>query len=443
MRTQLEVVEAVKEQKKVRTRTRTRYSVLFLLFIITAINYMDRASISIVAPAIQAQFELSPAMLGLIFSAFSWTYAVMQIPGGLLVDRFGSRLTYGLSLISWSIATGLQALANGFAFLLGTRMLLGITESPAFPANNRVATTWFPQNERAFASSVFSAGQYMGLAFATPVLFWLMSHYGWRSVFVVLGVVGILISIFWFKVYQDPKNNKKINQEELAYIREGGALADSVPQGEKITLAKFLELLKYRQLLGLYIGQFAIASTLFFFLTWFPTYLAEEKSMSFLKVGVVASIPYIAAFFGVLFGGVWSDWMLNRGYSINIARKLPVVLGLLLTSSIILANYTSSTAWVIAVMSVAFFAQGMSNTSWAMLAEIAPRELVGVAGGVFSFFGNLAGILTPMLIGFIVALSGSYAGAIIYIGAVAVIGAVSYIFIVGKVKRIELNPENE
>ncbi|MBU8878703.1 MFS transporter [Bacillus sp. FJAT-29790] len=438
MGAQLEQLAIIEQVKQPRKPTRVRYTILFLLFIITAINYMDRASISIVAPAIQSYFDLSPALLGLIFSAFSWTYAAMQIPGGLIVDKFGSRLTYGISLIAWSIATGLQAFANGFAFLFGSRLLLGITESPAFPANNRIAATWFPQRERAFASSVFSAGQYMGLAFATPVLFWLMTTFGWRSVFIVAGLIGLVFSIAWFKIYQDPKDNKKMNQEELDYIREGGGLADHVSEGKKITWSNFLELLKYRQLLGLCIGQFSIASTLFFFLTWFPTYLAEEKSMPFLKVGIVASIPYMAAFFGVLFGGIWSDWLLRRGVSINIARKMPVIIGLFLTSSIVLANYTSSATLVIAIMSIAFFAQGMSNTSWAMLAEVAPRELMGVAGGVFSFFGNVAGILTPMIIGFIVTATGSYTGGILYVGVVALMGALSYIFIVGKIKRIEL-----
>ncbi|MGM0876708.1 MAG: MFS transporter [Bacillota bacterium] len=436
----LKKIENLEITTQNRKPTRYRYTILILLFFITAINYIDRASISIVAPAIQSSLDLSPALLGIIFSAFSWTYTAMQIPGGWILDRFGSKLTYGVSLVTWSVFTGLQAFATGFGFLFGCRLFVGITESPAFPANNRIVTTWFPQKERAFGTSIYTAGEYVGLAFATPLLFWLLTAFGWQSVFVVAGLMGLGFSIIWFKVYSDPKKCSRVNQEELDYIREGGGLTNNVSANSKIRWSDFSLLLKYRQMIGLYIGQFAVASTLFFFLTWFPTYLADEKGLTFLNVGIVASIPYIAAFVGVIFGGSWSDWLLKRGASTNVARKMPVVLGLLLTSTIVLANFTSSIPLVITILSFAFFAQGMSSISWAMVSEIAPRELLGIAGGVFNFFGNLSGIITPMIIGFIVAATGSYTWAIIYISAVTIIGALAYLFVVGEVKRIEIKP---
>ena len=148
---------------------------------------MDRASVSVVGPLIQKDLNLTPAMLGLIFSAFSWTYTSMQIPGGSLLDRFGSKFIYGISLIGWSIFTGLQAFATSFASLFGLRLFLGISESPAFPANNRITATWFPQKERGLATSVYTAGEYVGLAFATPLLFWITAHFGWQSVFFLPG----------------------------------------------------------------------------------------------------------------------------------------------------------------------------------------------------------------------------------------------------------------
>ncbi|WP_412094134.1 MFS transporter [Bacillus atrophaeus] len=418
--------------------TRARYVILVLLFFITAINYIDRASISIVAPSIQASLNLSPALLGVIFSAFSWTYTAMQIPGGLILDKFGSKVTYGVSLLIWSLFTGFQAFANSFAFLFGCRLLIGFSESPAFPANNRIVTTWFPRKERAFATGVYTAGEYVGLAFATPLLFWILTTFDWRIVFITAGAMGLVFAVFWFKVYHEPHNYKKVNKEELDFIKEGGGLTEVAKQSGKISWSDFFQLLKYRKLVGLYIGQFAVASTLFFFLTWFPSYLAEAKNMAFLKVGFAASLPYIAAFFGVLFGGYWSDGMMKRGISANIARKVPVIIGLLLTSSIVLANFTNSIPLVLAILSVASFAQGMSNISWTMLSEVAPSETIGLAGGVFNFFANLAGILTPLIIGFIVAATNSYNGAILFVGAVAFLGAFSYIFVVGKIERITL-----
>jgi ACS family D-galactonate transporter-like MFS transporter len=438
MNIQAQRIETIEQRKLPQKPSSIRYMVLILLFTAMAINYMDRASISVMAPAMKSSLNLSPAMLGLIFSAFSWSYLAMQIPGGLILDRIGSKLTYTFSLAVWSIFTAFQAFSNGFGFLFACRLLIGVAESPTMPANNRIVTTWLPIKERAFGTSAYTAGEYVGLAFATPFLIWLYHSFGWRSVFVVAGAMSFIFAIIWFKNYNDPTHSKKVNQAELAYIREGGGLAEHVKEKQKITFTQFLELLKHKQLVGLYIGQFAIMSTLVFFLTWFPTYLADEKHMTFIKVGMVASIPYIAAFCGVIFGGIWSDGLVKRGASINVARKMPVILGLFLTSFIILANYTSSTFLVISILSVAFFAQGMSNISWTMLSEVAPVNLLGAAGGMMNFFANLSGILTPITIGYIVEKTGSFAGALIYVGAIAFIGALSYIFIVGNLKRLEI-----
>ena len=175
-----------------------------------------------------------------------------------------------------------------------------------------------------------------------------------------------------------------------------------------------------------------------FFLTWFPTYLATERHMAWLKIGFFAIMPFIAASIGVMFGGFFSDWLLRRGKSPNVARKLPIIAGLLLASTIILANYVESNVVVIAILSVAFFAQGMAALGWTLVSDIAPDGLLGVTGGIFNFAANLAGIVTPLVVGFIVAATGSFVGALVFIGAIALIGALSYIFIVGDIKRIVL-----
>lgn len=426
-----------KENNRLAKPTRARFIILLLLFCITAINYIDRAAISVVGPIIQKDLNLSPALLGLIFSAFSWTYTGMQIPSGTLLDRFGSKVVYGISLIGWSLFTGLQAFSTGFASLFGLRLGLGISESPAFPANNRITVTWFPQNERGMSTSVYTAGEYVGLAFATPALFWIMEHFGWRAVFICAGGLGLLFSLIWYKIYNDPSKYKKINEAELSYIREGGGLADAVEKKGKLNISTIAPLIKGKKMLGLYIGQFAITSTLFFFLTWFPTYLAEAKGLTFINGGGFTAIPYIAAFLGVLFGGNISDWLIKRGVSVSFARKLPVITGLILTCSIVLANFTNSIPLVITILSVAFFAQGMSNTAWAILAEIAPGNSIGLAGGFFNFISNLAGIFTPMIIGFIIDATNSYSIAIGFVGSVAFVGALSIIILVGNIQRID------
>jgi ACS family D-galactonate transporter-like MFS transporter len=419
--------------------TRARYMILFLLFVGTAINYLDRTNISVAASSIQAEMNLSPATLGLIFSGFAWTYAFMQIPGGWLLDRFGPRLAYGVSLILWSLFTLLQGFAKNFSVLFGLRLGLGLSEAPAFPTNSRVVAAWFPQQERAFATGVYTAGEYIGLAFLTPFLFLLLSTFGWPSVFIVTGVIGLVWAIFWFKLYRDPKDSKYINQEEMEYIRQGDGLADSAGEIEKLNWSHLGHLFKYRQFWGIYIGQFAIACTLYFFLTWFPTYLVNVKHMTMLKAGFMASIPYIAAFIGVLVGGYCSDKMLKKGVSLGAARKIPIITGLLLACMIVLANYTTSIGLIITIMSIAFFGQGMAGIGWTLVSDIAPRKLVGLAGGVFNFAANLSGIITPIVIGFIVEKTHSFNGALFFVGGVALVGVLAYVFILGEVRRIEFN----
>lgn len=437
-----EMVQIDTKKKINQTRnkpTKARFTILALLFIITAINYLDRSNLAVTASSIQDDLGFSSVTMGFLFSAFGWTYALMQIPGGWFLDRFGSRVIYAFALCTWSIVTLLQGFAKNFATLFGLRLALGFFEAPAFPTNNRVVATWFPKHERAMATGVYTAGEYVGLAFATPFLFWLLSHFGWQSTFIVTGIIGIIFTYVWLKVYREPKdNNKYVNKEELDYIREGGGLVESAGEKHSVSFKQFGKLLKYRQIWGISFTQFAISSTLYFFLTWFPTYLVQEKNMSFLKAGFMGSLPYIAACVGVLLAGVWSDRMVKKGISLTVARKTPIIIGALGASLIILANYTSVPALVIAVMSVAFFFQGMAATGWVMVSDLAPTNMVGTAGGIFNFAANLSAIFTPIVIGIIVNNTGSFAGALIYIAILAVLGALCLLLVVGKIERIQM-----
>ncbi len=426
---------SLQEQPK---RTRARYVILALISIGTMINYLDRTILGIAAPALTAELGISAAVMGIIFSAFSWSYTAMQIPGGILLDRFGSRIIYFMSLTLWSLFTALHGLVNNIWTLLAMRLGLGVAEAPCFPTNSRIVATWFPQQERAMATGVYTVGEYIGLAFLSPILFWILASFGWRALFIIVGVVGIAFGIVWIRYYQEPRDYKSVSQSELDYIAAGGGLISSTSNRPNFEWGMILRLLRYRQLSGICLGQFASNSTLVFFLTWFPTYLATERQMEWIKIGFFAVMPFIAASIGVLSGGWLSDYLLRCGKSVNVARKLPIIMGLLLASTIIGANYVQSNAAVIAILSVAFFAQGMAALGWTLVSDIAPMDQLGLTGGIFNFAANLAGIITPMVIGFIVTATGSFIGAILYIGILALVGAFSYIFIVGDVKRIDL-----
>jgi ACS family D-galactonate transporter-like MFS transporter len=418
--------------------TRVRFGILALITLATMLNYVDRSVMGVAQPAIARELAITPQVMGLIFSAFSWTYALAQLPGGLLLDKLGSRLTYALSLGLWSLATMVHGLMTSVVGLFSARLALGLAEAPCFPANSRILSTWFPQTERARANGVYSVGQYIGLGFMIPVLTWISVQFGWRALFYLFGGAGVLFALVWYALYREPHESRRANQAELDHIAAGGGLG---AQQAKFSFswAKVRALLGRRQILGASIGQFCGNSTLVFFLTWFPSYLATERGMDWIKSGFAASLPYIAASVGVLLGGVISDGIIRRTGSATLGRKLPIIAGLLLTSTMVLANFVDSNAAVIAIMSVAFFGQGMVNLGWTLISDVAPKQMIGLTGGVFNFCANLAGIVTPLVVGFVVGSTGSFYGALAYIATLGLVGAAAYVFIVGEVKRVEID----
>lgn len=432
--------EALSAQSRVSVTTKptsARLTVLALITIGTMINYLDRAVLGVAAPSMTKELAIDPVLMGLVFSAFSWTYAAAQIPGGAFLDRVGARLAYFWSVGVWSLCTLLQGFATGLVSLFTFRLALGVAEAPCFPANSRILSTWFPQHERARATAAYSIGQYFGLAFLSPLLFWIVGAFGWRTLFIAAGTLGIVFAFGWLSTYRDPHDSKSANSAELTYIEAGGGLSQHTTRAP-FRWRNIARLLSHRQILGASIGQFAGNSTLVFFLTWFPTYLANERHMEWLKVGFYAVLPFIAASVGVLVGGVLSDLIIKRTGSANLGRKLPILAGLLLASTIVLANFVDNNEIVIAILSVAFFGQGLVNLGWTLITDVAPKNLLGLTGGVFNLCANLAGIVTPLVIGFIVSRTGSFFYALAYIGVVALIGALSYLFVVGDVHRVEM-----
>jgi ACS family D-galactonate transporter-like MFS transporter len=416
--------------------SRIRFKILAFLFINVVINYMDRTNIAVAAPAISSELKLSTFQLGLIFSAFGWTYVASQIPGGILIDRFGPRVLYTITLISWSIVTLLQGFVKGFALLLGLRLAIGMFEAPSYPINNRIVTSWFPNHEKASAISVYTSGQFIGLAFLTPLLAVIQHYLGWRGLFIITGSIGVIWGVIWYNIYHDPTAHPQVNQAELDYIADGADLTKTSATKPNLDWNTFKQVFMHRKLWGIYIGQFAVTSTLWFFLTWFPTYLVKYRGMDFLKTGLLTSIPFMAAFAGVLLAGFFSDYLIKKGYSFGIARKTPIIVGLLLSTAIVGANYVHSTTLIICFMSMAFFGNGLASITWVFVSALAPQNLIGVTGGVFNFIGGLSSIVVPLFIG-LLAGGGNFQSALLFIGALAFLGALSYIFLVGRVVQVK------
>lgn len=429
-------------------RTNFRWWIVVMLFVVTSINYADRAVLAIAGPVLSKDLGLNSAQMGFIFSAFGWAYVLGQLPGGWLLDKFGSRTVYALSIFTWSLVTVLQGFVGFFAgataviVLFALRFAVGIAESPSFPGNSRVVAAWFPRHERATASAIFNSAQYFATVIFAPIMGYITQSFGWPWAFGFMGGLGIIVAAIWLKVVHAPTVHPRVNQAEVDYIAEGGGLvnmdnaAAGKSEGAKWDYVR--QMFANRMLVGIFLGQFCINAITYFFITWFPVYLVQARGMSILNAGLVASIPAICGFVGGLFGGVVSDWLLKRGASLSVARKTPIVAGMLLSMAMIACNYTDVQWIIVAFMALAFFGKGVGALGWAVMSDCAPKEITGLAGGVFNMCGNLSSISTPIIIGYIIQTSGSFNGALIFVGANALVAALSYLVIVGDIKRMVL-----
>ncbi|MDC6381107.1 MFS transporter [Pseudomonas graminis] len=429
--------------------THVRYLILLMLFLVTTINYADRATIAIAGSSLQKSLGIDAVTLGFIFSAFGWAYVAGQIPGGWLLDRYGSKKVYALSIFTWSLFTVLQGYVGEFGLstaiflLFALRFMVGLAEAPSFPGNARIVAAWFPTSERGTASAIFNSAQYFATVLFAPIMGWIVYTFGWQHVFIVMGSIGILFSLIWLKVIHSPRNHPKINKEEFDHIANNGGMVDmdqdkgkGSASGPKWDYVR--QLLTNRMMLGIYLAQYCINGITYFFLTWFPVYLVQERGMTILKAGFIASLPAICGFIGGVLGGIISDYLLRKGHSLTFARKAPIIGGLLLSTSIVTCNYVDIEWVVVGFMALAFFGKGVGALGWAVMSDASPKQIAGLSGGLFNMFGNIASITTPIVIGYIISTTGSFKWALVFVGANALVAVISYIFIVGEIKRVEL-----
>lgn len=435
----------------VQKKTNVRWMVVALLFIITAINYADRATISIAGPAISKELGLTSVHMGYIFSAFGWAYVIAQLPGGWLLDRFGSKRVYSIGLLLWSFSVMLQGAAAFFTgltaavVLFSFRYLMATFEAPSFPANARIVAAWFPSNERGTASAIFNSAQYFATVLFAPFMAWIVTSFGWHYVFFVMGFFGLIILVFWRKFIYDPKEHPLANKAEVDYIEAGGGLVSmdmkiksnsSETKGPQFNIIK--QLVTNRVYVGMCIAQYCINAITFFFISWFPVYLVQARGMDILHAGFAAAVPALFGFSGGILGGIFSDFLIRHNVSLSTARKIPIVSGMMLSMAMVGCNYVSSTFFVILLMAVAFFGKGFGALGWAVGSDVFPKQAAGIAGGFFNMCGNLSSIVTPIVIGYIVATTGSFEWALVFTVVHGFLAAFSYLVIVGKIQRIEL-----
>jgi ACS family glucarate transporter-like MFS transporter len=428
--------------------TRVRYRIIALIFLITSINYADRATFSIAGSAASHELGLTPVQTGFILSAFAWAYVIAQSPGGALLDRFGTKRTYVGAIALWSILTALQGIpvlvAGGaaVALLCALRFLVGLAEGPSFPGNARLVAAWFPGPERGTASAIFNSAQYFSIVAFAPLMGWLVHSFGWRSIFWVMGAFGLAAAAAFAAFVHSPMRHPAINQAELRHIEAGGGLVRmedrQADAARTFTWTNVRQLLASRMMVGIYLGQYAINVLTYFFVTWFPIYLVKERGLTIVQAGFAAALPALCGFAGGLVGGFASDRILKRTGSLDLARKAPIVAGMLLATLIIGCVWANAQWLVIGLMAAAFFGKGIGSLGWAVMADVAPRQLAGLAGGVFNTFGNVAGIVAPIAVGYIVGATGSFDLALVFVGAHCLLTIFAYLFIVGPIRRLEL-----
>lgn len=431
-------------------QTHIRYLIVAMLFIASCFSYGDRAILSVAGTSIQKLLQLDPVKFGYLSSGFGWAYVLGQLPSGGLLDRFGSKRVYGIAIALMTLCAVLTGLTGylPFAFIyvgiFGLRLLSGLAQSPIFPGNGRVVAAWFPTAERGVASAIFNASQYFALVAFAPIFGWLTQNHGWQSCFWFMGIFGTLLLLAWNRLVFNVSEHPMISPAEIDTIESGGGLVNldrTSSTGQPVTWTAVFQLLEQRMLCGIYLGQFCINTLTYFFITWFPVYLVQARHLSIVKSGLAAAIPALCGSIGGVLGGLCSDGLLRHGYSLTFARKMPIIAGMLLSVTMIACNYTNTQTVVMVLMSLAFFGKGFGALGWTVIADTSPREFIGVNGGLFNLFGNMAGITTPIVIGYIVKRTHSFNDALIFVAAAALLAIFSYLVIVGEIKRLQLpNP---
>lgn len=419
--------------------SRVRWFIAIACAVGLAINYIDRSAISVALPFMTEDFHLSPAQQGLVLSAFSWSYALMQIPAGRLIDRFGERLMFGASVLVWSVFTGLTAFASSFGVLMGLRLGLGVGEAGAYPSSAKTVSRWFPPRERARATSVYDSGARIGSAIATPVIAGIIAVWGWRAVFVIAFVLGALWTAGWWALYRHPETFGRVNADELAVINSERAVASTT--GVKEKPMPLGQLLRYRTVWAMMLGFFCVNFMVTFFLTWFPSYLVNERGFDLLKLGIFGSIPPIAAILGSWIGGLTGDSLLARGWSVTRVRKTCLVTGMLLCAVISLAAVAPEAWQALALMSISYAAAAFTIvTIWCLPSDVAPTGTVASLGGTQNFFSNIGSALSPIVIGALYGATGSFQAPLVLAGGVAVAGALIFGVMLRKVEPLVKTP---
>lgn len=417
--------------------TNLRWGIAVLLGVGVLINYFDRVNLTVAGPALRSEFGIDDATFGILLSGFAWTYAALQIPVGTILDRYGVTFIGRATTLLWSIASGLTALATGFATLFGVRLLLGVGETPTFPINAKATGYWFPTKERALATAIFDASAKLATGIGVPIVAIILAHYGWRMTFIVTAVASFLFFIAFTLWYRNPSEDKRLTHAERTYIEEGGAQPEGQTAAGNVGSALGYLLAK-RKVWGVTIAFAAYDYSFYLFLTWLPGYLVKTYHLDIIKSGAYAMVPWlVAAASDLIVGGWLIDYLVKRGVDQNRVRTTIVVVGMIMGLAVLGAITTHDPTVAVTWITIAL--AGLAATApvfWSIPSLIAPRGSVGTVGGIMNFFGNVMAIAAPIVTGFVAQGTGAFTNAFIVAAAVLVVGILAYVFVLGRIEPI-------
>lgn len=400
--------------------TGVRWRIFFMMLLLITINYVDRASLSVAMPLIGKEFSIGPALQGVLLSAFFWTYALMQIPGGMLADRFGPRVVVAGATVGWGFFQAVAAAATGWLPLLFARLGLGAAEGPIYPAGGKLNAIWMTRNERGRGAALLDGGAPLGAALGAVLIAGLIAEFSsWRTAFIVAGVGTMAVGLCaWFYIRNQPAEHRGVNAAEAAYLA-----AEHLDEDAEIVpgSGNVLDFLRFRSAWAMFFGWMCFNIIFYGLLTWLPTYLFKTHGFNIGKLGGALFTIFFAGFVGELVGGYVGDrWKAAGGDPNRVYRTLFAVGAVVATVSVFLVGYTASAPLIVVLLSTTLFFLRWCGMYWCIPSILAGRRLSGFLGGVMNLGGNIGGTLVPIVVGMIVQATGSYFLAMMFFAAAGI-----------------------
>lgn len=417
--------------------TNIRWRIVLLLFIAGFINYLDRSALSVAAPALTQELHLSPANLGLVFSTFFIGYAVFNTIGGWAADRWGGKKVFSGAILAWSLLCGATGLATGFGSLLAIRTVFGMAEGPLATTINKIVNNWFPHKESATAFGFANCGLPLGGAVAGPVVGLMTVAYGWRIAFAGVACFGVVWLVFWHFLTTDrPHQHPRVSEAERLLIETDRSVSED-PRDVK-SLGTYL---KQPAILAAMISYFGYSYILFFFLTWFPSFLTMDRHLSLKSMSIATALPWLLGFIGYGLSGVLSDFVFRKTGNALRARKWVLITCLGAAGiCVALAGTVTTTANALLLMAIAVFALYLSgSTYWALIQDTIPGPRLGSVGGCVHSIANCAGIIGPAVTGLLVQRSHTFFSAFVLAGAIALASVLAVAVLLRPGPRVRLD----